>query len=140
MRGVNCVPQEGSMRKQNIFILVSVLETHTKTRNFDYVKPTWIMMPMPMLSCQVNDTSIWRRMDTFLKVPFELHSKKKYFPNPKYICYLVLELEGKIGVMGAQPALGTAQSLPHSPLSQWDGADNWKKKKQQHKNSLINKI
>ena len=86
MRGINFVPQEGSTKNKNIFVLVSVLETHTKTRNFDYdVKHTWIMIPMPMLSCQVNHTSVWKRIDALRKVPFQLHLKKKYFPNPKYM-------------------------------------------------------
>lgn len=83
MRGVNIVPQERNMRNQNVFTWVSVLETHKKPRNFDYVKHTLIMIPMPMLSCQVNHNSIWKNMDTFLKVPFELHLKKKIFSQSK---------------------------------------------------------
>jgi len=79
------VLQEGSIRNQNVFILVSVLEIHNKTRNFDHVKHTMIMIPMPVLSRQVNYTSIWKRTDTFLKVPFELHLKEKYLLSIKYM-------------------------------------------------------
>lgn len=87
VRGVNFLQQEESMRNQNIFILVPVLEIYQKIRNVDYVKYTRIMIPMPMLSCQVNDASIQKRIDIFLKFPLELKLKKKYFLNPKCVTW-----------------------------------------------------
>lgn len=76
--------QEGSMRNKNI--LVSVLETYKKRRNFDYVKRTWIVIWMPMLSYHLNHTSMHKKMNTFLKVPFDSHLKNKCFSNSKYMC------------------------------------------------------
>lgn len=84
--GEKTVSQEGTMRNKNIIILVSLLETCKKRRNFDYVKHTRIMIRMSESSYQLNHTSMTKKMDTFPEVHFDVHLKKRCFSNPKYMC------------------------------------------------------